>query len=104
MEDYAPYIVGICMVIFLVWRFRENILFLFRYEEHEGRIENWMQAKTSGEIRFYPMIQYNYRGIDIRFRAEEFCKDKPMYPPGTRVKVRNYPNKKDLRKVIYPTV
>jgi hypothetical protein len=101
--DYLPaWILVITIGTYMIYRFKDEIYMLFNYVERDGVIENWAQAKVKGESQFHPLIAYEDVQGRVKFRADEFCKDEPMYPVGTKVKVRMHPRKKAMRKVVYP--
>lgn len=91
-------IVGLVIVLFVWWKFRDAILFPFQKEETSGVIRNWMAMNEGGKRFFYPLIEYTTKeGRTIKFRAEERCEGEPLYSPGTEVTV--YYSKKDPSKV-----
>ena len=103
MDNYLPVIILlVALSIFLLYRFKDELIMMFQYEDFDGTIDNWAVAMVKGEKQFHPMISYQTDQGSVRFRAEEFCIGEPMYPVGTSVVIRTHPRKKALRKVIYP--
>lgn len=103
LNDFLPsIIIGIGILIYLTWRFKDEIYMKFKYLDSEGMIENWAKTKIKGQDRFHPMIKARINGQLVKFKASEFCEEHPMYPVGTRVVIRSHPKKLELRKVIYP--
>jgi hypothetical protein len=102
-NEFLPsLIIGIAILGYLTWRFKDEIYMKFKYIDSEGMIENWAKTTIKGQERFHPMIKARINGQLVKFKAGEFCEDHPMYPVGTRVVIRSHPKKIELRKVIYP--
>ncbi len=107
LEKYSEALIysGTALVVLIVGyiKFRYEILFMFRKQETEGVITNWMATSQEGKRYFYPMIDFQLEdGQRITFRAEERSEGKPMYAPGTKVKIQYLAQKPTIRKVIYP--
>jgi hypothetical protein len=109
MEDFvlpnwlAYTIVGVLVLIFLYWKFKDDIFFLFKNKESEGRITNWMAASEKGQKFFYPLIEFTTEsGEVITYRADERCENAPLYSPGTVVRVKYQVNNPKKVKTIYP--
>ena len=69
----------------------------------EGRIVNWMSATVAGKRYFYPLIEFRTEsGVPVTYRAEERSEDKPMFEPGTVVKVKYDPENPKRVKTVYP--
>lgn len=102
-NEFLPsLIIGIAILGYLTWRFKDEIYMKFKYIDSEGMIENWAKTTIKGQERFHPMIKARVNGQLVKFKASEFCENHPMYPVGTRVVIRSHPKKIELRKVIYP--
>jgi hypothetical protein len=103
--DYLPaWILTVIIGSYIIYRFKDEIYMRFSFVERDGIIENWAQASVKGERHFHPLISYEDMDGRIKFRAEEYCTGEPMYPIGTKVKVRMHPKKKAMRKIVYPKV
>jgi hypothetical protein len=103
MDNYLPAIILVsAIVIYMLYRFKDELTMLFQYEDFDGVIDNWAVADVKGEKQFHPMISYQTDRGTQRFRAEEFCVGEPMFPVGTPVVIRTHPTKRAMRKVIYP--
>ena len=98
-------IAGLVVVLFVWWKFKDQLLFAFQNEQVQGTITNWMAMNEGGKRYFYPLITYfTVDGKEMKFRAEERCEGAPMYAPGTTVTVRYHKKDPSIRKVKYPDV
>lgn len=98
-------IAALVVILFVWWKFKDQLLFSFQNIEVEGVISNWMAMNEGGKKYFYPLITfYTQEGKEVKFRAEERCEGAPMYDPGTKVSVRYHKNDPNMRKVKYPNV
>ena len=106
LENPLIFIAGIVLVIAIViWRLRDLLFFSFRAKESHGTITNWLSSKVNGVEVFHPVIEFQTEtGESIRYRAEETCEGRPLYPVGTKVTVLYNPNKTSQVKTRYPKV
>jgi hypothetical protein len=87
----------------LLFKFREEIKLRRKGIYTEGVIVNWMSTLEDGKRYFYPLILFiSADGREIKFRAEERCENDPMYPTGTKIKIKYLASQPDIRQVIYP--
>jgi hypothetical protein len=105
VNDILVYVgFGLLLVALVIFLYRKDVAYLFRKQETEGVIVNWMAATEKGVKYFYPMIEFSPDGLTQKtFRAEERCEGQPLYPPGTKVKIFYLPTDPEHRKVIYPS-
>ena len=73
-----------------LFMYRKEILFSLRKKETTGKIVPMVEFETSEFGK-------------VTFRAEERCENKPMFPPGTDVKIYYLSTDKEQRKVEYPS-
>ncbi len=95
---------AILIVAVVIFSYRKDLLFLFKKQQTEGTIVNWMASTEKGKRYYYPMIEFSSDGLSNKiFRAEERCEGEPMYPPGTKVRIYYLQSDVEYRKVIYPS-
>jgi hypothetical protein len=106
MEWHEWLVAGAAIVIlagYLIWRFKGDLTFSSKALETDGYITNWFSMREKGKEFFYPLIEYTPEGgSKISFRAEERSEGKPMFPPGTKVRVKYLPKDPRKVKIIYP--
>lgn len=64
-----------------------------------------MQSKVKGKLILHPVISFTpENGESRKYRADESCEGKPMYPVGTKVTVLYNPKDPGQVKTRYPKV
>ncbi|MFY7708288.1 MAG: DUF3592 domain-containing protein [Flavobacteriales bacterium] len=106
MPAWLSYGIAITVVILFVWwKFKNQLLFPIQSIETSGVITNWMGMNEGGKKYFYPLIEFTTQsGELVKFRAEERSEGAPLYEPGTKVSIRYH--RKDVKfvKVKYPAI
>ncbi|MEN9640515.1 MAG: hypothetical protein RLZZ262_2384 [Bacteroidota bacterium] len=94
------------LVIFttvLLIKFRLEIRLRWKGIYVDGEIINWMSAIDEGKRYYYPLIIAHLpSGKELKFRAEERCEHEPMFPIGTKVRIKLLQQQPDIRQVEYP--
>ncbi|MFN8777379.1 MAG: DUF3592 domain-containing protein [Phycisphaerae bacterium] len=104
LPDWIPFTLVIVVILLMLWwKFADELRFRWRAQWAEGRITNWMGATVGGKRVFHPIIEFHTaEGVHMSYRAEEQSEDRPMYEPGTIVRVKYDPRNPRRVKTIYP--
>jgi hypothetical protein len=104
IPDWIPATLIAALLIGVIWwKFSSDIRFAMKGRWTEGRIMNWMSATEAGKKYYYPLIEFcTEGGVSVTYRAEERSEGKPMYEPGTTVKVKYDPENPKRVKTVYP--
>lgn len=104
IPDWIPVtLIGILIAGLIWWKLSDEIRLRFRGLHAEGTIINWMSATEKGVTYYYPLIEFNTQsGQKITYRADERSESKPLYPPGTKVKVRYLAHNPKMVRTTYP--
>lgn len=104
MENPIIFALGILAVIaIIIWRLSDLLFFRFRAKEAEGVIVNWLSTTEDGKKVFKPVIEFSANNKTHKYKADESCEGRPMYPIGTRVIVKYNPKKPKQVKTVYPS-
>jgi hypothetical protein len=91
------------LVSVLLFKFRLEIKLRRKGIMADGVIVNWMSASEAGSKYCYPLIYFvTASGKEIKFRADERCEGEPLYPIGTKVRIKYLNSQPDVREVQYP--
>lgn len=103
MENPLLFIAGIVIIIAIViWRLSDLLFFSFKAKQAEGVIVNWLSTTEKGKKVFKPVIEFKTPDRSHKYKADESCEGRPMFPIGTKVIVKYNPKKPSQVKTIYP--